>query len=384
MEKRLRNLLFWIPILLGLVLSCSLDSGPSLTPGVLDPAFDPGGGPNGLVRTIGVQADKKILVAGDFTSFDSAGRGRVARLNADGSLDGTFTTGSGASFSVNTMCPLSGGKVLIGGAFSTYAGSAAPYLARLQADGTLDTTFNSGGAGPDGNVNCALIQGDGKILLAGAFSHYNGDSVGPVVRLNADGSRETSFSAPATVAAVFCMALQDDGNILVGGSKSTYNGLARLNKDGNTLDGSFNPGTGPDDTVNSISVQEDGKILIAGSFTSFNGTGRTRVARLNTDGSLDESFDPGAGANDTVNAVAVQETGKILLAGSFQSYDGTSAGRLARLNSDGTLDAVFQTGGGFNADTLCLCIQSDGMILLGGSFTEYDGTTVNRVARIAH
>lgn len=389
MAARLRNPLFWIAILVGSVLSCSIDSGPSLNPGVLDPAFDPGGGANGLVQAVGFQADKKILIGGSFTNFGASERGRVARLHASGSLDTAFLTGSGANSPVYAVAALGGGKVLIGGTFTQYAGQNAYCLARLNADGSLDTTFNSGEDGPDATVNAIKVQTDGKILIGGAFAHYNGTAIANIARLNADGGLDSSFNASGTgtLGTVHCLAVQGDGKILLGGNFTEFNGtlrarVARLNANG-SLDTDFDPGAGPNSLVLSLASQSDGKVVIGGAFTSFAGTASNYIARLNAGGSLDASFDPGTGADDGVYSVAVQGNGKILIAGGFQAFDGTPAGRLARLNADGTLDATFETGAGFNADAYCLGVQSDGMILIGGSFTQYDGTAVNRVVRIA-
>jgi uncharacterized delta-60 repeat protein len=97
------------------------------------------------------------------------------------------------------------------------------------------------------------------------------------------------------------------------------------------LDASFNPGTGADHWVNSIALQPDGKILIGGYFDTYNGTTRNRIARLNTDGSLDASFNPGTGANDGVRSIALQPDGKILIGGLFTAYNGTGRNRVARI-----------------------------------------------------
>ncbi len=100
----------------------------------------------------------------------------------------------------------------------------------------------------------------------------------------------------------------------------------------------------------SVAVQSDGKVLIGGTFTTYNGTSRGYVARLNSDGSLDTAFATGAGANSQVNSVAVQSDGKILIGGDFTTYNGTSRVRVARLNSDGSLDTGFlATGAGANS-----------------------------------
>src|SRR5205814_10321247 len=147
-----------------------------------------------------------------------------------------------------------------------------------------------------------------------------------LARLNSDGSFD-SFSGlvPNFGFAVFAIALQSDGKILVGGSFSllfnnisgpTRNGIVRLNGDG-SLDSTFDPGAGV--SVNALAIQNDGKILLGGGFTNYNGVSRNGIVRVNIDGSLDTSLNPdgGAGTFGTVSAIAVQTNGKIVLAGAF-------------------------------------------------------------------
>ncbi|WP_144035926.1 delta-60 repeat domain-containing protein [Spirosoma fluviale] len=235
----------------------------------------------------------------------------------DGSIDPTFNptdvgfgNGDGTTSTVQSMVVQGNGKILIGGTFTTYNGTGRNYIARLNADGTLDTGFDPG-TGPSSTVTSVAVQGDGKILIGGTFTTYNGTGRNYIARLNADGSLDTGFN-PGTGANsnVYSMAVQGDGKILIGGTFTTYNGtgrnyIARLNADG-SLDTGFNPGTGPSSNVASVAVQGDGKILIGGEFSTYNGTSRNRIARLNADGSLDTGFNPGTGANSGVQSVAVQ------------------------------------------------------------------------------
>ncbi|MEM6321521.1 MAG: delta-60 repeat domain-containing protein, partial [Bacteroidota bacterium] len=154
-----------------------------------------------------------------------------------------------------------------------------------------------------------------------------------------------------------------------------------LSQDG-SLDTSFDPGSGTNATVQSVAVQSDGKVLIGGDFTTVNGTSRARIARLNADGSLDTSFDPGSGTNGDVQSVAVQSDGKVLIGGFFTTVDGTGRRRIARLNADGSLDTSFDPGSGTNATVQSVAVQSDGKVLIGGDFTSVDGTSRNSIARL--
>jgi uncharacterized delta-60 repeat protein len=180
------------------------------------------------------------------------------------------------------------------------------------------------------------------------------------------------------------MALQSDGKIVIGGAFTTYNGvarrrIARLNTDG-SLDTSFVIGTGFSASVWAVAIQEDGKILCGGEFNSYSGTQRTRIARLNTDGSLDISFSPSF--NDTVYQIKLQDDGKSIIAGSFLSGGTQALGRICRLNTNGSLDNTVFLNSGFNSDVFSIDIDSDGKIIAGGSFTQYSGQSRNRIVRL--
>jgi uncharacterized delta-60 repeat protein len=142
---------------------------------------------------------------------------------------------------------------------------------------------------------------------------------------------------------VRCFAELADGKLLFGGAFTTYNGsgrpfLARVVSSGE-LDFSFSPGL--NSSVECIVRQADGKILIGGDFTSVAGTPRARIARLNDDGTLDETFDPGLGADRTVSSVVLQSDGKLVVGGAFTNFNGTDCGGIVRLNTDGALDSSF-------------------------------------------
>jgi uncharacterized delta-60 repeat protein len=284
------------------------------------------------------------------------------------------------------------GKTVIGGIFQSVAGASHLNLARLNADGTVDASFNASTNGP---VFAVVVQDDGKILVGGSFNVVNGASRVGFARLNRDGSLDSgdSFTTGAgTDGVVYSLALQGDGKIVVGGLFTTVNSqlrknLARLNVDG-SLEGlaSFDPGTGPDDAVYSVAVQSDNQILIAGAFQAVDGTARKRIARLDADGSLEDAmtFNPGTGADDRIFALTVQPDGKILVGGSFSTFNGQSLGSFARLNADGSVESngTFDPGTGADGDVTTIALQADGKILIGGKFANVNGTSRNRVARL--
>jgi len=354
--------------------------------GTIDTTFNPGTGANGTVNTTALQPDGKILIGGEFTSYKGTARNRIARLNADGNLDTTFNPGTGTNGTVYTTALQPDGKIIIGGDFTSYNGTARIRIARLNADGSLDTTFNPS-TGANYFVETTALQPDGKIIIGGNFTTYNGTARNRIARLNANGSVDTTFNpGTGTNFQVSTTALQPDGKILIGGDFIVYNStarnrIARVNADG-SLDTTFNPGTGANGGVDATALQPNGKIIIGGTFSSYNGTARNYIARLNADGSLDATFNPGAGANDNVNTTALQPDGKIIIGGWFTSYNGTTRNHIARLNADGSLDATFKQGQGASGPVVTTALQPDGKIIIGGDFSIYNGYGRKRIARL--
>jgi len=356
------------------------------TDGTVDGTFNPGAGASSVVYVLAVQPNGKVLVGGNFTTFDGASRNRVARVNTDGSLDLRFDPGSGASNDVYGLALQLDGRVLVGGFFTSFNGTSRNRIARLNADGSLDASFNAG-SGPNGEVYALALQPDGRVLLGGFFTSVNGTSRTRIARVNADGSLDSSFNTGIGAnSTVFALALQPDGRVLLGGLFTSVDGtprnrIARVNADG-SLDNGFDPGTGADGVVDALALQPDGRVLLGGSFTTLNGTSRNSIARVNADGSLDSSFNPGTGASGFVSALALQPDGRTLLGGSFTSFNGTPRARIARVNADGSVDSNFNPGSGANNAVYALVLQPDGRVLLGGLFTSVNGTPRNRIARL--
>jgi uncharacterized delta-60 repeat protein/uncharacterized repeat protein (TIGR01451 family) len=350
-----------------------------------DTTFDIGTGPDADALSTAIQADGKIIICGFFTSFNGVSQNYLTRLNTDGTLDNTFNIGTGADNFIGSIAIQADGKIIIGGGFTTFNGVSKNYLARLNADGTLDNTFNIG-VGADSYVKSIAIQADGKIIIGGWFTTFNGVSKKSLARLNDDGTLDNTFNIGVGANNVVrSIAIQADGKIIIGGDFTTFNGvsknyLARLDADG-TLDNTFKIGTAANTSILSIAIQADSKIIIGGWFTIFNGVSKNYLARLNVDGTLDNTFKIGTGANSYVESIAIQADGKIIIGGAFTSFNGIFI-NLPRINSDGSLDNTFNIGTGTNSNVSSIAIQADGKIIIGGSFTSYQGIPYNYIARL--
>lgn len=301
-----------------------------------------------------------------------------ASVNAqDGTIDNSFTIGTGTTGFGNAYLikELPGGKILLGGQFTGYNGNTANKIARLNADGTFDPTFNAGGTGFDEDVMDAYIESDGKIVVVGEFSSYNGILCPGVVRLNADGTRDNTFSINSFNGIGIYMISKQNSKYIVSGEFGSINGvtvgcIARLNNDGSTdtaflssVGAAWSPGsTGIAENI----VQNDGKIIIVGTFGAYAGVARKNIARLNADGTLDTTFNPGTGPSSSLYGLAVQTDGKYIIGGNFSQYNGTSRRFIARINTNGSIDTSFDAGTDFSISPSSIVIQNDGKILAGG------------------
>ncbi|MFO1484682.1 MAG: choice-of-anchor D domain-containing protein [Verrucomicrobiaceae bacterium] len=318
--------------------------------GTLDPAFNPNA--SSWVHAIAVQRDGKILVGGEFMSLQPGGganptftRKRLARLNADGTVDESFNTAINDQDPNNgvirCILPLPDGKILIGGNFTQINdGSGAVtrnFIARLNSDGSLDTDFNPG---TNGEVFTMAVDAENKILLGGYFTAAGGATRYRLARVDMQGALDGDLNLPVN-GDVHALAVEKNGAVLVGGNFASVGGvsapnLARIKPD-DTMDTDFMPA--PNERVYGLGVQADGSIIACGIFTALQPSGepapttRNHVARLFPGGSLDFSFDPNVTGN-TVNGVVIQPDGKIIIGGQFSNVGGQPLNHLARLDGN--------------------------------------------------
>jgi uncharacterized delta-60 repeat protein len=389
-----------------LIAGYRLNADGSADAGFQIAGFQPGSGPL-EVKAVAVQGDGKIIVGGDFTVYNGVPRSCVARLNADGSLDASFDPGAGAtdkssfsesfeSLKITSVILQPDGKIIVGGNFTAFNGVARNGIARLNPNGSVDGSFNPGSSA-DRLVGPVALQPDGKILVGGNFTAFNGVARNGLARLNPDGGVDEGFNPDANAfSSANALAVQPDGKIIVAAydfnvaDGTTSYEVIRLNPNG-SLDGSFNPGTSVNGSIEAVAVQPDGKIILGGSFNTFGDTARNGIVRLNADGSADGAFqaDLAPGLNAPVSAVATQPDGKVIVGGYFTTFDGVVARKsIARLNAGGDLDASFDPGAGAATDSLAslfleaITVQPDGKILIGGNFTAFNGAARNGIARL--
>jgi uncharacterized delta-60 repeat protein/uncharacterized repeat protein (TIGR01451 family) len=321
--------------------------------GSLDNSFSPNGGFIGnsaMVSSIRLQPDGKILAAGSFDAYYTLGwvSRNIVRIQSNGMPDSTFLVGTGTDAGVSDIGVRSDGTILLAGAFNEYNGIPSNYLITLYPDGSLADSVNA--PKPNDVPDCILVQSDDKVLVGGDFVSYGGLSRGKILRLDANGNLDTMFApgvgalnVPLFGGVIYDIIRQPDGKILVGGTFTEYNGIprkgiARIHPNG-TLDDSFDPGSGVGSNyIYAIALQPDNKIVVGGNFSSFNGQPANNIIRLNNDGSIDQTFLSGSGygANGTIWAIALQSSGQLLVGGGFSTYNGTPKNKIARISSDGT------------------------------------------------
>ncbi|MFD0862530.1 T9SS type A sorting domain-containing protein [Sungkyunkwania multivorans] len=378
--------------------------------GTLDTAFDIGSGASSNVESIAIQPDGKIIIAGSFTSYNGTSINRLARLHPDGSLDNSFNIGSGPSGIVYKVKVLPNGKIFIAGSISRYNDQDCDFIVKLNSDGSRDTSFtvvhNSNQSSPAYDFH---VLPDGKVLLAGILNDFAESGTRTLVRLNADGSHDTTFNLggagfEANIAGVTpyikTIDVQSDGKILVGGFFFRYNGvnsryIARIDQDG-SLDTTFQNGnttfSGPSNEITAITVLDNDKILVGGENSSYNGDSVKNLMRLNADGTLDNAFSVLDAYNNyavgisSPSQIAVASNGNIVVVGSRTSINGNPAKSIVLYDANGSLNTDFNAGMGLgpNSKLETCAIQEDGKILIGGifQFNMYDTTPTNRLARI--
>ena len=408
--------------------------------GANDPTFNPldtilgKPGPSGQVRTLCMQNDGKILVGGWFDEYNNKTVNSIVRIDSTGNIDTNFNALGGVNTVIYKIVQQNDGKILVGGSFSSFHGMSKNNLVRLNIDGSIDTSFNNNLSGPNEYVSNIVIQTDGKILVTGDFTMYNGVTVQKFVRINSDGTIDTTFQLPQIIlnnVGIFGLEIQSNGGILLGAqcvssSNDTTGIVTRLLTSGH-IDTSF-----AKVEIYPMKIKElpNGKILI--------GSVGSGIKKLNADGSLDTTF---ATHNqlptvfyNRANDFVINSKNEIILTGfaldsthytrlvysrldsngyviessirksnidSFHGLsivlthdDGVIIGSedkyynnvykpyLVSVDSTGELNPWFNSNTGFNGNVYTSYTLPDDKLLIGGEFSSYNGIKTGCLVRL--
>jgi uncharacterized delta-60 repeat protein len=344
--------------------------------------FNIGSGADAGINELIIQPDDKIIVAGMFVNFNGTATGRIIRLQPDGEIDSTWITSvGGADSDIRGMALQPDGKVLIGGIFGLYNGTTTNRLVRLDTNGNTDSAFIVG-AGPNNEVQGITVNNN-RAIIRGFFNEYQGTPVPSFAVLQMNGALDTSFILPTeSFLSVNDFHILSNDQLYLGGNFTTYNGqtvnrIVRLHPNG-SIDTTFNTGTGFDAMVRCLLVEDSGDILIAGTFNTYKGIPISRLIRLRPNGDRDTSFNAIVPSLATLDALAIDSAGRIYMTGS-------DAGNLflKRLLQDGSEDSGFNiVGTGFNGNITQLAHQSNNKLLVTGFFSLYNNQQAGRVARM--
>lgn len=343
------------------------------------------------VNDIKEQSDGKIVVGGWYDFVDGVARGRISRINPDGTVDSSFNPGTGVDNEVKAIAVLPDNKVVVAGYFWTVNGISKKNIARLNADGSVDTSFDVNADHPVFCITNDHQERNYHLFIGGQFKTIKGVERNNIAKLTANGALDTSFNPGLGVTSsyrhwVWAIAALPDGKVLAGGDFTSFNsipaaGLVRLTASG-TVDSAFKIGTGFNGPVRALAVQPDGKYLVAGAFTSFNGSDHKGIVRLLNTGAIDPSFNCHVtGGFGEIRSMGLQADGHILIGGNFEWVNGVSRRNIARINPDGSLDQEFDPGTGVSDTVQNLAVLRQDQVVIGGFFTTVDDQKRGKIAR---
>lgn len=345
------------------------------------------------VRAVENSSYNSIYVGGNFTEYGTSYVNRIIKLNEGGTQDTSFNPGSGFNGVVWEILEQPDKKILVVGEFTSYNTTPARGIIRLNPDGSRDTSFNygTGFTGFTGATTNIARQSDGKLIVASQSTHYNGTPIKTIVRINPDGTLDNTFSLTVVPTAISQSIVPDEivvdsddkffvcwnigtGNDMTINGDITNRSIHKFNADG-TTDTSFSvaPNASEPIRVYKLIIKPDGKILAAGQH---------RVKQYNSDGTVDNSFN--IATLEIGMAMEIDSSNRILVGGLFNSVNGISGYKgIVRLNQDGTIDNTFVQGSGFNMPGIILTMEKtlDNKFYLGGNFSSYNGLTCYDLAR---
>lgn len=345
------------------------------------------------VNTCYIDANNDIYVGGQYGGYNDTVRPTITKINSDGSLNTSFDAGvfNASVYNCASIVEYNSGIYAAGTNLTGtgIAGGSAGLMVLNKFTGVSSGTQTNNAAGGAGPNICSSIQLDSinnAIYLGGVWAAtYQNHPISGLLKINIDTKAPvTQFVGGFNTTAVNAIRLDASGDIYAVGGFTTYKGtsanrIVKINKTDGSIDTSFNYGTGfSGGDVNDIRIDANGRLLVAGNFTSYNGTSINRIVRLTTSGTIDSTFNAGTGFNLQVRRMQINPVrpSAIMAVGDFTSYNGTTANRIVRLTSSGTIDSNFSTGTGFNASVTDVGFTTgESLIVVGNSFTTYNGFT---------
>lgn len=388
---------FWSKLftILGIVTTLRLCGQP----GAVDTSFDPGSsvGFGVVVQQCVVQDDGMILMAGGYGQYQGVPRGGLVRIHPNGLIDLSYDPPllySPGLWSVTAIAIDQGGGCIVGGSLYI-SGLGTRRLIRLHVDGTLDIEFDQNlGSGPNHRVDNIALQGNGDIIIGGPFTNVNGAARMGLAELHSDGSLniEQSFEGGVNDSPLICKVGSDDCIYITGLfthyglANQEVHGIVKIHPDG-SLAQCFELAGGVEFGIIDFIVEESGSVLISGSFDEGNEVQSHLLARVLPNGDVDTTFNYNAAL---VGTLASRRVCKIISDGS-DGYlalgwmlDGSSALALVNLNANGELYPDF-AGPAMNSvysQAYDLRLVPNGNILVLGPFSYCGEIARNRVALV--
>jgi uncharacterized delta-60 repeat protein len=323
-------------------------------------------------------SDGKFYIS-TYSPFLPSNPPALKRYNPDGTLDSSWAAPAFSGGVVTYIDSLPNGDIVAAGGFSTVNGISRKNIVRLSSTGTVDPAFIP----PSNTSSISQIEAlpDGKYLILEQQTSSTGSQEYALRRLNADGSRDTTLTLASLIGDDGTrFSLDSFGRIVFAATHpSLGKNYYRLNPNGD-IDGTFLPVFTGRGSISAIATQLNNKVIVVGDFTHIGSVARKGIARLEEDGTVDASFNPGSGFNYRPTKILVQPDGKILALGGGNMYQGSSVGLLVRIKSDGTLDSTFAPDINNRADSLVL--QADGKIVVFGSDLVINGVSRTGIARL--
>jgi uncharacterized delta-60 repeat protein len=369
-----------------------------------------------------VEPNDTVLLGGRFDIRREAGiqTTGVIRLNSLAELDSTFQATAKAETVYSQFnyydAATSKERHLLGGSFLNYQNSGHNNITRLvwnyptTSSFVTDPTFDPG-TGTNGPAYVITRQADGKFLIGGSFTEYNGVPRNNLVRINTDGSLDESFIPPLFDNPVYAITEHiGTGQIFIGGGFTQVGGVVRnyiaaLHSIDGSLDNSYNPTAGPNGLVYKIDLYRnfygqdpaDNRLFISGGFTQYDNEPRSYWALINPDGSLDDFGAPQGFATAQTSISAFQSSdaesvapavyaavplpdGGVILGGEISQFNGRTVNNLVKINADGTMNETFVAG--TDGPVRTIYVQANGKIVIAGEFENFNGKSRKNIARM--